>query len=165
MRSYSSETRVASRQTPPAAFSQTPERFFEFSLLGMVATGFLALASSGFLDRPTLILTILGLLLRVFMVAGVVTFRIPPALVSALALAYVLFFPIDLWLISRDFLTVTVHGVCFLAIIRILTAQSNRDHLYTGAISFIELISAALLSVQPVFFCGLRSMWCLRLRH
>jgi hypothetical protein len=139
-------------QTTPAA---SIERFFEFSLLGLVATGFLALASSGFLDRPTLILTIAGLLLRAGMVAGAVKFRIPPGMVSALALAYVLFFPLDFWLISRDFLTVTVHGVCFLAIVRILTAQSDRDHLYTGAISFIELISAALLSVQPVFFLWL----------
>ena len=139
------------RATPAASINQ----FFEFSLLGLVATGFLALAGSGFLDRPTLLLTILGLLLRAGMVAGVVRFRIAPAVVSGLALAYVLFFPIDLWLISRDFLTVTVHGVCFLAIVRILTAQSNRDHLYTGAISFIELISAALLSVQPGFFLWL----------
>lgn len=137
----------------PASFnSRTIDRFFEFSLLGLVATGFFALASSGFLDRPTLVLTILGLLLRAAMVSGLVRFRIPPTAVSILALGYVLFFPVDFWLISRDFLTVTVHGVCFLAIIRILTAQTNRDHVYTGAISFIELISAALLSVQAAFF-------------
>src|SRR6202007_708576 len=56
------------------------------------------------------------------------------------------------YFISRDFLSATVHGVCFLASIKILTAGSNRDYLYTGAIAFIELIGAAFLSLQASFF-------------
>ncbi len=45
--------------------------------------------------------------------------------------------------------------MCFLATVKILTAQSNRDYAWTGVISFVELISAALLSTQSSFFAYL----------
>ena len=131
------------------------ERFFQFSLLGLITSAYFALASSGYLDRPTLILTFLGLLVRAAMVAGLLRVEIPIHVISLAALGYVAFFPIDFYFISRDFLAATVHGVCFLATIKILTAQSNRDYVYTGVISFIELVSAALLSAQSSFFAYL----------
>ena len=37
------------------------EKFFQLSLLGLVASGFLAVAGSGYLDAPTTILTAAGL--------------------------------------------------------------------------------------------------------
>jgi protein-glutamine gamma-glutamyltransferase len=128
------------------------ERFFQLSLLGLITSGYFALAGSGYLDHPTLILTFIGLLIRAAMVAGLLRMKIPAKVVSLTALGYVAFFPIDFYLISRDFLTTTVHGVCFLATVKILTAQTNRDYIYTGVISFIELIAAALLSTQSSFF-------------
>ncbi len=131
------------------------ERFFQFSLLGLISTAYFALAASGYLDRPTLILTFGGLLIRAAMAAGVLSFEIPVHLVSTAALGYIAFFPIDFYFLSRDFLAATVHGVCFLATIKILTAQSNRDYVYAGVISFVELIAAALLSVQSSFFAYL----------
>src|SRR5437764_7986515 len=91
------------------------ERFFQFSLLGLITSAYFALASSGYLDRPTLILTFLGLLVRAGMVAGWLRFEIPIHVVSLAALGYVALFPIDFYFISRDFLAATVHGVCFLA--------------------------------------------------
>lgn len=131
------------------------ERFFQFSLLGLIASGYCALAATGFLDRPTLLLTLAGLLARAAMVGGILRLRIPASVVSFAALAYVAFFPIDFYFLSHDFLKTTVHGVCFLATLKILTAQSNRDYVYTGAISFVELIAAAMLSAQSSFFAWL----------
>src|SRR6266699_3874396 len=40
----------------------------------------------------------------------------------------------------------------FLAILRILTAKANRDYLYTAVIALLELLAAALLSIQLNFF-------------
>jgi hypothetical protein len=131
------------------------ERVFQFSLLGLIATAWFALAGSGYLDRPTLFLTLAGLLVRAAMTAGLIRLDIPVRLISFIALGYLLFFPIDLYFLSRDFLTTTVHGICFLATVKILTAQSNRDFAYMGAISFVELIAAALLSAQSSFFACL----------
>ena len=128
------------------------ERFFQFSLLGLVATGFFALAGTRYLDRPTLALTFLALLLRGVMVAGWWRLTIPLPLISLAALAYVAFYPLDFYFLSHDFFTATLHGVCFLAAVKILTAETNRDYLYTAAVAFMELIGAALLSFQSAFF-------------
>jgi len=46
------------RQDAGAALSV--ERFFQFSLLGLVASGYLAVAGSGYLDTPTIALTTSG---------------------------------------------------------------------------------------------------------
>src|SRR5438105_659952 len=113
------------RRTSVAA---SVERFFQFSLLGLVTSGFFALAGSRFLDRPTLALTFAALVLRGLTIPGLLRFEISPRLVSYAALGYMVFYPVDFYLISRDFFTATLHGVCFLAAIKILTAQSNRDY-------------------------------------
>ncbi len=134
------------------AATRSVERFFEFSLLGLVASGFFALAGARYLDRPTLVLTFLALLLRALIIAGWVKLEISPRAISAAALLYLGFYPLDFYLLSHDFFTATLHGVCFLAGVKILTARTNRDYLYTGAVAFIELIGAALLSFQATFF-------------
>src|ERR1039458_6008862 len=54
------------RQDAGAAVSV--ERFFQFSLLGLVASGYLAVAGSGYLDTPAIALTTAGLLLRAVLV-------------------------------------------------------------------------------------------------
>ena len=71
-----------------ASANQSVERFFQFSLLGLITSAYFALASSGYLDRPTLILTFLGLLVRAGMVAGWLRFEIPIHVVSLAALGY-----------------------------------------------------------------------------
>jgi transglutaminase-like putative cysteine protease len=140
---------------PPARTTGGVDRFFQFSLLGLVASGFFALASSRYLDRPTLVLTSLALLVRALIVAGRLRFTIPPRLISGAALAYVFFYPLDFYFLSRDFFTATLHGVCFLAAVKILTAETNRDYIYTASVAFLELIGAAMLSFQASFFAWL----------
>jgi protein-glutamine gamma-glutamyltransferase len=136
-------------RTEPA---QSVERFFQFSLLGLITSAYFALAGSGYLDRPTLVLTFVGLLVRAAMVAGLLRVEISINVASVAALGYIAFFPFDFYFLSRDFLAATVHAVCFLATLKILTAKSNRDYAYTGAISFVELIAAAMLSARSSFF-------------
>jgi hypothetical protein len=128
------------------------EQFFQFSLLGLVASGFLALVSSNYPDRFTVFLTLAALIARGFAVAGLVKIQIPQKVVAFAAVGYVIFYPVDFFFLSKDFLASTVHGVCFLAAVKILTAQSNRDYIYTGAVAFLELIGAAMLSFQASFF-------------
>jgi protein-glutamine gamma-glutamyltransferase len=121
-------------------------RFFEFSLLGMLAAGYFAVLGSGFLDWPTAALTLAGLCVRALTVAGVVTFEPPPRVVAALAIAYMGFFPVDYYYISGTFLSATVHMVFFLAVLKLLTAKTPRDFGYLKAIAGLELIAAAILS-------------------
>jgi hypothetical protein len=128
------------------------DKFFQLSLLGLVISGFLAVAGSGYLDLPTTALTAGGLLLRGALTAGLLHFEISDRMVTVLTIAYIGFYPVDYQFVSRDYLTATVHLVFFLAVVKILTARTNRDHLYSAIIALLELLAAALLSVQLNYF-------------
>ena len=139
----------------PAAAVVSVERFFEFSLLGLAASGCLAVLSSGYLDWPTTVLTGAGLCLRAVLVTGL--FRLPlwPGLVTAVTVAYMGFYPLDYLFLSKELLPATVHLVFFLAIIKILTAHTSRDHIFVGAIAFLALLAASVLSTNLNFFACL----------
>ncbi len=112
----------------------------------MLAAGFFAVAGSGYLDWPTAVLTLLGLGIRLLVVAGAIVFELPPRLVAALAIGYMGFFPLDFYYLSGTFLSATVHMVFFLAVLKLLTAKTPRDYGYLKAIAGLELIAAAILS-------------------
>ena len=135
-----------------ASAAAAVERFFQFALWGLVLSGYLAVAGSGYLDAPTVILTGAGLLLRALLISGALRFYISPKLVVALTLAYVGFFPLDYFFLSRAFIQATVHLVFFLAVIQILTSRTNRDYFFMGMIAFLELLAAAILSSNSNFF-------------
>lgn len=128
------------------------ERFFELSLLGLVTSGYLAVVGSGYLDRPTALLTGAGLLLRALAVLGFLRLELSPRWVAALTVAYIGFYPLDYAFISREFLPATVHLVFFLAVMKILTATTNRDYAFVAVIAFLELLAAAVLSANLTFF-------------
>ena len=132
MEHYTEVVLAARGQAVPAI-----ERFFQFSLLGLVTCAFCALADTGRLDLPSLSFLLAGVFWRGLMVLGIVRLRIPQRLITGLATAYIVFYPIDYRYISHDFFAATAHGVCFLGVARILSAQSNRDYLYTGSLAFV----------------------------
>jgi protein-glutamine gamma-glutamyltransferase len=136
----------------PATAAAAVERFFQFALWGLVVSGYLAVAGSGYLDAPTVILTGAGLLVRALLISGALRFYISPKLVVALTLAYVGFFPLDYFFLSRAFIQATVHLVFFLAVIQILTSRTNRDYFFMAMIAFLELLAAAILSSNSNFF-------------
>lgn len=137
---------VASR-----AISQV-DRFFELSLLGLLASGFLAVAGSGYLDVPTIVIASIALVVRALMVAGLVHFSPPPIAVTIVTLAYIAFYPIDFYLISRAFIPAAIHLVFFVAVVKILTARTDRDYLFLKVIALLELLAACIVSASFNFF-------------
>lgn len=137
---------------PRASAAIFVERFFQFSMLGLVASGYLAVAGSGRLDAPTVLLTAAGLLLRGLLISGLVRLEISDRAVAWATLGYFGFFLIDYFVLSRVLLSATVHLVFFLAVVKILTSKTLRDDLYVAAIAFLELLTAALVSVDLNFF-------------
>ncbi len=129
------------------------EKFFEFSLLGLLASGLLAVVGSGYLDMPTMLVTAIALIVRALIVAGVVRLSLPGGVVTAITLAYVGFYPIDYFFISGPtFFPAAVHLVFFVAVIKILTASTNRDYFLLKIIAFLELLAACVLSERVNFF-------------
>jgi protein-glutamine gamma-glutamyltransferase len=128
------------------------DRFFELSLLGLLGSGFLAVAGSGYLDMPTVIVTSAALIIRALVVAGVVHFELPPLLVTILTIAYIGFYPIDYYFISHTFIPAAIHLVFFVAVVKILSARTNRDYLFLKVIAFLELLAACIVSASFSFF-------------
>jgi protein-glutamine gamma-glutamyltransferase len=131
---------------------QSIERFFQFALLGLVASGYLAVAGSGYLDAPTTLLTAAALVLRGLMIADWVRLKLSPSAATLLGVGYAGFFVADYFLLSRELLATAVHLVFFLAIIKLLSARTPRDDVFVAGISFLELITAAILSINFNFF-------------
>ena len=128
------------------------DRFFQFSLLGLLTSGYLAVVGSGYLDLPTIAITALALLLRALITAGVLRLEFPPAVVTAATLGYIAFYPIDYFYVSGAFIPSTVHLVFFVAVAKILTAKTNRDYLFLKVIAFLEVLAACVLSTSLNFF-------------
>src|SRR5450755_1639081 len=87
------------------------ERFFQFSLLGLVASGYLAVAGSGYLDRPTMMLMAAALLLRAALIYGLVRLEISERASTLVTVSYAGFYLLDYFWLSREFVGATVHMV------------------------------------------------------
>jgi hypothetical protein len=132
---------------------ETPAgRFFQISIWVMLASGYLAIAGSSALDAPSVLVTGAALLVRALALSGVIELRIPERWPGIASLIYILFFPADYYYLSRDLIQATVHLILFLAVVKILTASTSRDHLFLGIIAFLEILAAAMFSLSLSFF-------------
>jgi transglutaminase-like putative cysteine protease len=138
--------RSAVRTAPPV------EQFFQYSLLGLLASGYFAFVGSGSVDLPTIVLTGAGLLFRFLLITGLVDVEVDARWTTAATVGYVGFYPLDILYVSGEFIPATVHLICFLAVVRILTARTDRDYFFVKVIAFLELLAATLLSSSLNFF-------------
>ena len=131
------------------------QRYFGLALYLLVLTGFGALASTGRLDSPTVLLTGGALLLRGYLLAKKRALLIPEYWTTILTLLYVLFYLADYVLLSRSFLTATVHLVLFVMVVRLFSAQRDRDHYFLAVLAFLMVLAAAVLTVDSTFLLAL----------
>ncbi|MBM3735831.1 MAG: DUF3488 domain-containing protein [Acidobacteria bacterium] len=124
-----------------------PARYFEWSLLGMLASSSVAVALSGFVELPLLAVAA-AILLRAARLAGLVRWTLPDALFNALAILLIGFWALDYSQISRDFLEATLRLVAFLAAAMIIRARNRRDFLLLKLVALMQLIAASVLSVS-----------------
>src|SRR5208283_2069895 len=117
----------------------------------LVLTGFGALASTGGLDLPAVVLVGLGLALRAYQLLTRREFAIPERWTTWLTLIYVFLYLADYLLLSRSFLKASVHLVLFLIVVRLFSLQRTRDHYMLAVLSFLMVLTAAVLTVGSVF--------------
>ncbi len=127
------------------------EALFQWSLLLLVATGFGALASTGRIDRPTAAMISLALLARALLLAKGWRPPLSDRAVRILTVLYMGFYPVDFLYVSASFLDATVRLVLFLATVKLLAARAPRDYFHLGVIAFLELLSAAVLTISSQF--------------
>ncbi len=145
---------------PAVSGAPTPasiDRYFEISLLLMLATGFATLASTGSLDIVSVALVSLALAVRLWGYTQKRDLRLSPRAVNRFALLYLLFFVLDLLLFSAgrtlldSMLKATVHLVLFTTVIKVFSARTHRDDAYLAMLSFLMILSSAILTVNTTY--------------
>jgi protein-glutamine gamma-glutamyltransferase len=156
-----SSARVTS---PPVAAVQ---RYFEVSLYLLVATGVIAIISTGKLDWfsavvPPIVLGYKGI--RLWRGRGP---ELSQRAATWLVLAYFLIFPADLWFFSRNLagdapnatlyaaLLAAVHLLLFATLVRLLSARTNRDYVFLAVLAVAAMLASAILTVQTAFLVTL----------
>jgi transglutaminase-like putative cysteine protease len=133
------------------SFPGALQRHFEVALYLMVFTGFGTLASTGGLGVGTVLLVSSGLLLRGYLLIQGRAWLIPERWTAFLTLGYVAFYLADYFLISGGFLNATVHLVLFVMVVRLFSAQHDRDFYFLSVIAFLMVLASALLTVDSAF--------------
>ncbi|HUO33616.1 MAG TPA: DUF3488 and transglutaminase-like domain-containing protein [Candidatus Acidoferrum sp.] len=152
---------AALTSTPPTSAVQ---RYFDVSLYLLVSTGILAVVVTGKLDLFTTVAAPLALGykgIRVWRGRGP---ELSGRTATWLVLAYFLFFPIDLWVLSRNMafgapnpmlysaLLATIHLLLFAAVVRMFSAQTSRDQGFLAVLAFTCMLASAILTVEVSFF-------------
>src|SRR5215831_5561646 len=113
------------------------ERYFQVALFLLVLTGFGTLAATGALDVVAVVLVSMALFVRGYLLSKRSDVQIPTRWSNFITLVYVGFYVADLALLSRSFLTATVHLVLFGMVIRLFSVQKDRDHYMLAVLSFL----------------------------
>ena len=157
----------ARRDAPAADPLPAVQRYFQVSLYLLVSTGVLAVVSTGKLDlfstlAPPAALIYKGL--RMHRGRGP---ELSTRVATWLVLAYFLFFPIDLWVLSRDLaqdapnpalyaaLLAAIHLMLFAVLVRLYSARTNRDSAFLAALAVASMLASAILTVETGFLVAL----------
>src|SRR5277367_3565078 len=155
---------VAHPTTPPLAAVQ---RYFEVSLFLLVATGILAIVSTGKLDLPSVLIPSLALIYKGIRMQRGLGPEISPRLATWLVLGYFLFFPLDLWFLSRSLaegapnpplyaaLLSAIHLMLFATLVRLYSARTNRDYAFLAVLAVASMLVSAILTVETSFLIAL----------
>ncbi len=143
------------------------QRYFEVSLYLLVCTGVLAVVSTGKLDIFTTVAPPLALIYKALRLARGRGPEISTRVATWLVLAYFLFFPLDLWVVSRNLaagapnpslyggLLAAIHLMLFATLVRLYSARTNRDYAFLAVLAFTCMLASAILTVEASFLAAL----------
>ncbi|MHB8485705.1 MAG: transglutaminase TgpA family protein [Candidatus Acidiferrales bacterium] len=143
------------------------QRYFEVSLFLLVATGILALIATGKLDTVTTIAAPVALAYKGWRIARGRGPELTHRNATAFVLGYFVFFPVDLWVFSRDLaaaapnpllyaaLLAAVHLLIFASIIRLYSSRTVRDYIFLALLAFAAMLASAILTVNTTFLIAL----------
>ncbi len=146
---------AGNQQTGEFTLAAAIRRYFDVVLYLLIFTGFGTLASTGGLDIPTVLLVTAALLFRGYVLARRRQVLLSERWTNLLTIACVAFFIADEFVISRTFLGATVHLVLLVMLVRLFSAQRDRDHYLLAVLSFLMVLSAAVLTVDSTFLFAL----------
>jgi transglutaminase-like putative cysteine protease len=141
----------ASPQPGVIPVAQAINKYFDLSLYLLVLMGFGALAGTGGLGLLTMLLVGSALALRGYFLAAGRRVVISERWTTPLTIAYFAFYALDYFLLSRSFLTATVHLVLYAAVVRSFSLRRDRDCTMLAILAFLMVLASAVLTVDSVF--------------
>jgi hypothetical protein len=148
---------------PLPAHLSAIRRHFEISLYFLLLTGVMTLVCTGKLDLVTILALPAAMLFKGYRWWHGKGPELSNRIATGLSVAYFIFFPFDLWIISRMLasgaqnprlfaaLLATVHLMLFATVIRLYSASTTRDYLFLTMMGFTSMLAAAILTVDTVF--------------
>jgi transglutaminase-like putative cysteine protease len=133
------------------------QRYFEISLLLLLATGFITVATTGKLDVVSIVVMIAALSSKLYSYVRGVDYSLSPKTVTRISIFYIFFYGLDFLIFSPGpsavdrMLAATVHLVLFTAIMKVFSARTYRDYGYLAALSFLMMLASAILTVGTTF--------------
>jgi protein-glutamine gamma-glutamyltransferase len=154
---------AASAQATTPLPALPAERFFRTSLFLLMSTSVITLVTTGKLDLITMIVAPSAVFYK-----GVRWWRhcpaeIPQRLATRLVVAYLLFLPLDVLVLSRTFVAASsnpalyaallgaVHFLLFVMLLRLYSATTDRDALFLTMLSFAGILASAVLTIDTTF--------------
>lgn len=138
-------------QSGAIPLSKAIDHYFQLSLYLLVLTGFGTLASTGGLDLPSMVLVGLALAAQGYLLAQRRSVVISERWTTPLTIVYFVFFALDYLLLSRTFLSATVHLALFAVVTRMFSLRRERDHVTLAILAFLMVLASAVLTVDSVF--------------
>src|SRR3979411_2219671 len=127
------------------------DRYLIVSLYLLVLMGFGTLAATGGLDLAAVFLVGGALAFRGYLLTRRQNFGIPERWTTPLTILYFVFYASDYFLLSRSFLTATVHLVVLAVVIRMFSLRRERDYTMLAVLAFLMVLASAVLTVDSVF--------------
>ncbi len=133
------------------------QRYFEISLLLMLGTGFVTLATAGKLDLASVVVVAGALLVKLSSYLREVDYSLSPRAVTRLAIFYIFFYALDFLIFSPGpgpldrMLQATVHLILFVTVIKVFSARTYRDYGYLATLSFLMILASAVLTVGTTY--------------
>jgi hypothetical protein len=136
---------------------------FEISLYYLLLTGVLTLVSTGKLDPVSVFLPLAALLFKGYRLWRGKGQELSHRVATWMTIAYFIFFPMDLWIISRALaagsqnprlyaaLLAAIHLMLFAIVIRLYSASKTRDYLFLTLMAFSSMLASAILTVDTGF--------------
>jgi protein-glutamine gamma-glutamyltransferase len=133
------------------------ERYFAISLLLMLSTSFVTVATTGKLDLVSVVAVSAGFLLKLWSYFRDRDLSLAPRTVTRLSIFYLFFYALDFLIFAPGpetidrMLQATVHLVLFTAVIKVFSARTYRDFAYLSTLSFLMMLSSAILTVGTLY--------------
>jgi len=136
------------------------QRYFEISLILLLGTSFVTLASTRKLDLISTVVVLAALLLKVWSYTRERDYSLAPRTVTRIAIFYIFFYGLDFAIFNASpdlldrLLAATVHLILFATIIKVFSARTYRDYAYLATLSFMMMLASAILTVGTSYLVG-----------